>query len=145
MGSVYEQGLCRQPKCWRPACVWIQLKSPARESWTSLMSTAGTGHSTLRAQGSAPSQIRCGKFARRDRQLSSFSVPLHDRVITCERGALHRADGSARWTQDSSSVLAAVYGPRQVQIRKEDAERAVVEVVFKPRSGFQGERHACSQ
>jgi hypothetical protein len=77
--------------------------------------------------------------------LCSPSPFLHDRLITCERGTLHRADGSARWTQDSSSVLAAVYGPRQVQIRKEDAEQAVVEVVFKPRSGFQGEVHSCPE
>lgn len=35
-------------------------------------------------------------------------------------------------------MLAAVYGPRQALARKEDAEQAVVEVVFKPRSGLQG-------
>lgn len=35
-------------------------------------------------------------------------------------------------------MLAAVYGPRQARLQKEDAEKAVVEVVFKPRSGFQG-------
>lgn len=62
------------------------------------------------------------------------------RGLACERGLLNRADGSAKWTQDQSSVLAAVYGPRQAQLRKEDAEQAVIEVVFKPRSGFQGER-----
>lgn len=56
----------------------------------------------------------------------------------CERSVLDRADGSAKWSQEGSSVLAAVYGPRQAKIQKEDAERAVVEVVYKPRSGLQG-------
>jgi exosome complex component RRP46 len=50
---------------------------------------------------------------------------------------LARADGSARWFQDSA-VLAAVYGPRQAMQRKEDAERAVIEVVIKPLSGAGG-------
>lgn len=58
----------------------------------------------------------------------------------CELGALDRADGSARWSQDHTTVLAAVYGPRAVAQRKEDAERAVVEVVFKPRNGVAGKR-----
>jgi exosome complex component RRP46 len=61
------------------------------------------------------------------------------RLMVCELAVLGRADGSAKWTQGGSSVLAAVYGPRQALPRKEDAERAVVEVVFKPRSGIQGE------
>jgi ribonuclease PH len=56
----------------------------------------------------------------------------------CELAVLNRADGSAKWTQENTSVVAAVYGPRQAMQRKEDAEQAVVEVVFKPRSGIQG-------
>jgi exosome complex component RRP46 len=69
------------------------------------------------------------------------------RDIKCDRGSLHRADGSATWTHDTSGVgctkvMAAVYGPRQAQARNEDAEKAVVEVVFKPRSGLQGARLA---
>lgn len=54
----------------------------------------------------------------------------------CERGLLQRADGSARWSQDKTSVLAAVYGPRSTFGRKEDSERAVVEVIFKPHAGL---------
>ena len=34
-------------------------------------------------------------------------------------------------------VLAAVYGPRAVQSRKEDPERMVIEVVCRPASGLQ--------
>lgn len=65
----------------------------------------------------------------------------------CELSLLTRADGSAKWTQEGTCVVAAVYGPRQAQQRKEDAEKAVIEVVFKPRSGLQGARlHAqCTQ
>ena len=53
---------------------------------------------------------------------------------------LHRADGSARWTQGGTSVLAAVYGPQSTLARKEDPEKAIVEVTFSPRSGGAGER-----
>lgn len=62
------------------------------------------------------------------------------RTIVSELSQLQRADGSAKWAQENTCVLAAVYGPRLAPPRKEDAERAVVEVVFKPRSGIQGER-----
>lgn len=57
------------------------------------------------------------------------------RTLLCERGLLKRADGSARWCQDKTCVLAAIYGPRTTLGRKEDPEQAVVEVVFKPKSG----------
>ncbi|KAL6745828.1 ribosomal protein S5 domain 2-type protein [Haematococcus lacustris] len=64
----------------------------------------------------------------------------HDqcRRVVCELSVLSRADGSAQWSQDDTSVLAAVYGPRQAPQQKEDAELAVIEVVFKPRGGLQG-------
>ena len=57
------------------------------------------------------------------------------RTLLCERGLLQRADGSARWCQDKTCVVAAIYGPRTTLGRKEDPEQAVVEVVFKPKSG----------
>ena len=41
-------------------------------------------------------------------------------------------------------MLAAVHGPRQAQPRKEDAERAVVEVVFRPRGGLPGSQLAAT-
>ncbi|GLC41772.1 hypothetical protein PLESTM_001238000 [Pleodorina starrii] len=78
---------------------------------------AGPGPGSSRARGRLSTQLR---------------------TLVCERSVLDRADGSARWTQEGSSVLAAVYGPRQAKIQKEDAERAVVEVVYKPRAGLQG-------
>ncbi|GFR44453.1 hypothetical protein Agub_g5685 [Astrephomene gubernaculifera] len=77
---------------------------------------AGPGPGSSRSRGRQPAQLRS---------------------LVCERSVLDRADGSAKWTQEGSSVLAAVYGPRQAKIQKEDAERAVVEVVYKPRAGLQ--------
>ncbi|EFJ46566.1 hypothetical protein VOLCADRAFT_105481 [Volvox carteri f. nagariensis] len=78
---------------------------------------AGPGPGSSRARGRLPTQLR---------------------TLVCERSVLDRADGSAKWTQEGSSVLAAVYGPRQAKPQKEDAEQAVVEVVYKPRAGLQG-------
>ena len=62
------------------------------------------------------------------------------RGVQCERGPLQRADGSARWAQGCSVVLAAVHGPRATAQRKEDPERAVIEVVCRPRTGLAGVR-----
>ncbi|PNH04194.1 Exosome complex exonuclease RRP46 [Tetrabaena socialis] len=78
---------------------------------------AGPGPGSSRAKGRLPSQLR---------------------TIVSERCVLDRADGSAKWTQEGSCVLAAVYGPRQAKVQREDGERAVVEVVYKPRAGLQG-------
>eukprot|EP00199_Chlamydomonas_sp_CCMP681_P005792 CAMPEP_0119105614 /NCGR_PEP_ID=MMETSP1180-20130426/3528_1 /TAXON_ID=3052 ORGANISM="Chlamydomonas cf sp, Strain CCMP681" /NCGR_SAMPLE_ID=MMETSP1180 /ASSEMBLY_ACC=CAM_ASM_000741 /LENGTH=262 /DNA_ID=CAMNT_0007090709 /DNA_START=32 /DNA_END=820 /DNA_ORIENTATION=- len=68
--------------------------------------------------------------------------PTQLRTLALELSSLARADGSARWTQDSNgtSVIAAVYGPRQAAQRKENAEQAVIEIVMKPRSGMAGSR-----
>ena len=56
----------------------------------------------------------------------------------CERGVLDRADGSAKWTQDGTSALAGVYGPKQTSLSIEDAEQAVVGVAYTPKSGRPG-------
>ncbi|KAK9840941.1 hypothetical protein WJX81_001421 [Elliptochloris bilobata] len=77
----------------------------------------GSGKELLRANGRSAHQLRS---------------------MQCERGPLQRADGSARWCQGGSVVLAAVHGPRGTASRKEDPERAVVEIVFRPRSGLAG-------
>ncbi|PRW61249.1 exosome complex exonuclease RRP46-like protein [Chlorella sorokiniana] len=61
------------------------------------------------------------------------------RTVRCERGLLTRADGSAQWTQGGTCCLASVTGPTQCYASsKEDAERATVDVVFRPRSGLAG-------
>lgn len=58
------------------------------------------------------------------------------RPLLCERSLLQRADGSAKWAQEGSAVLAAVHGPVAAGPRKENPERAMVEVIFKPRTGL---------
>jgi hypothetical protein len=71
--------------------------------------------------------------------LNSLSPPPPLRPLVSERAVLERADGSAKWVQDGTAVLAAVHGPTQAGQRREDAERAVIQVLFKPRNGVPGE------
>ena len=61
------------------------------------------------------------------------------RQLSMTRASLHRADGSASWTQEGTEVLAGVYGPVEASARREDAEKAVVEVLFRPLSGLAGQ------
>lgn len=59
------------------------------------------------------------------------------RPLAVEQGILNRADGSARFVQGNTSVLAAVYGPAPAKsARMEKADGATVEVNFKPESGM---------
>mmetsp|Transcript_73935 Transcript_73935/g.175964 ORF Transcript_73935/g.175964 Transcript_73935/m.175964 type:complete len:235 (-) Transcript_73935:28-732(-) len=57
---------------------------------------------------------------------------------------LQRADGSARFCFGQSTAIAAVYGPREPRVRaKEVFNKAVLEVVVRPRVGLAGaaEKH----
>lgn len=68
-----------------------------------------------------------------------ISLPAFiNRPLVSERAVLERADGSAKWVQDGTAVLAAVHGPTAAGQRREDAERAVIQVLFKPRNGVPG-------
>lgn len=59
------------------------------------------------------------------------------RPLAVEQGILNRADGSARFIQGNTCVLAAVYGPAPAKsARMEKAEGATVEVNFKAESGI---------
>lgn len=59
------------------------------------------------------------------------------RPLAAEQGILNRADGSARFVQGNTSVLAAVYGPAPAKsARMERADGATVDVNFKPESGM---------
>ncbi|CAM9432677.1 unnamed protein product [Scytosiphon promiscuus] len=59
------------------------------------------------------------------------------RPLAAEQGILNRADGSARFVQGNTSVLAAVYGPAPAKsVRMERAEGATLDVNFKPESGI---------
>lgn len=60
------------------------------------------------------------------------------RPLVCSRGLLHRADGSARWSQENTAVLAAVYGPKAISGWRENPERAILEVLWKPKTGIAG-------
>ncbi|KAF4324865.1 hypothetical protein BBO99_00001866 [Phytophthora kernoviae] len=59
------------------------------------------------------------------------------RPFASEQGALFRADGSARMSHGSSTVLAAVYGPGQARNwRSEHVEKATLDVCFKLEKGI---------
>ena len=62
------------------------------------------------------------------------------RGFSCASAKLERADGSAEWTQGRTCVTAAVYGPGQFGLaRNEDPEQLTVEVHFRPRAGLPGQ------
>ena len=52
---------------------------------------------------------------------------------------LHRADGSATYSSNGCSVLAAVNGPIEVQRRDELPEEAAIDVAIRPAIGVGGE------
>jgi len=60
------------------------------------------------------------------------------RPLECSRGLLTRAHGSATWSQENSTVMAAVYGPKPAPMKKENAERAIVEITWRSKSGLPG-------
>ena len=51
---------------------------------------------------------------------------------------LHRADGSATFSQNGFTVIGSVNGPIEVPRRDELAEEAAVEVVVRPAAGVGG-------
>ena len=51
---------------------------------------------------------------------------------------LNRADGSAAYSQNGYSVIAAVNGPIEVQRRDELPEEATVDVAVRPAAGVGG-------
>ncbi|CAN1148945.1 Exosome complex exonuclease RRP46 homolog [Linum perenne] len=57
------------------------------------------------------------------------------RPLACSRSILHRAHGSASWSQGETKVLAAVYGPKAGTKKNEDPEKACIEVIWKPKTG----------
>ncbi|KAG8471910.1 hypothetical protein CXB51_036456 [Gossypium anomalum] len=57
------------------------------------------------------------------------------RPLACSRNILHRAHGSASWSQGDTKVLAAVYGPKAGTKKNENPEKACIEVIWKPKTG----------
>jgi len=51
---------------------------------------------------------------------------------------LHRADGSATFSQNGYTVIGAVNGPLEVQRRDELPEEAVIDVIVRPAAGVGG-------
>ncbi|PRP77344.1 exosome component 5 [Planoprotostelium fungivorum] len=67
--------------------------------------------------------------------------PAQFREMSAEQGILNRADGSARFVQGHTSVVASVYGPMEVrQKKKEIMDRAYLEITLLPINGVAGGR-----
>ena len=64
-------------------------------------------------------------FTRRDGRSPSQLRPL-----SFEQSLLHRADGSARYTQGNTTLLVAVYGPSLASAREEQAHEAFLSFSF---------------
>ncbi|KAK9273365.1 hypothetical protein L1049_018174 [Liquidambar formosana] len=62
-------------------------------------------------------------------------TPNQLRPLACSRNILHRAHGSASWSQGDTKVLAAVYGPKAGTKKNENPEKACIEVIWKPKTG----------
>ncbi|KXJ13414.1 exosome complex component RRP46 [Exaiptasia diaphana] len=60
------------------------------------------------------------------------------RTMLSEQGLLNQADGSAVFKQGDTQVMAAVYGPVEVRMNKELLDKALVEVIFRPKVGLPG-------
>jgi exosome complex component RRP46 len=52
--------------------------------------------------------------------------------------SLHRADGSATFTQNGYKITGAVNGPIEVQRRNELPEEAAIDVIIRPVAGVGG-------
>jgi exosome complex component RRP46 len=57
------------------------------------------------------------------------------RPMSCEQHNLCQPDGSASFHQGRTSMMAAIYGPTEVRMARERADRATLEVVYKPKVG----------
>jgi ribonuclease PH len=78
------------------------------------------------------------------RRQSPLAYPMH-RQLECDKDVLARASGSVRWRQGDTEVLAAVHGPQPALQRVAQADRAVVEVVLRPRFGLPGQYTAAGR
>lgn len=57
---------------------------------------------------------------------------------TSKISPLHRADGSASYSCNGCSVIAAINGPLEVQRKDEIPEEAAIDVVLRPAIGVGG-------
>jgi exosome complex component RRP46 len=57
---------------------------------------------------------------------------------------LHRADGSATYSQNGYSIIGAVNGPIEVGRRDELSEEAAIDIIVRPAVGVAGTLRASS-
>ncbi|OIV97259.1 hypothetical protein TanjilG_10793 [Lupinus angustifolius] len=62
-------------------------------------------------------------------------TPNQLRPLSSSRSVLHRAHGSATWSQGDTKVIAAVYGPKGGTKKNENPQKASIEVIWKPKTG----------
>lgn len=58
--------------------------------------------------------------------------------FNCMIGCLKSTDGSAQFSQKKTTVLAGAYGPADCKESRQDVDKAVVEVNFRPKLGIPG-------
>ncbi|KAF1870562.1 hypothetical protein Lal_00025750 [Lupinus albus] len=67
-------------------------------------------------------------------------TPNQLRPLSSLRSVLHRAHGSATWSQGDTKVIAAVYGPKGGTKKNENPQKASIEVIWKPKTGQIGKQ-----
>ena len=72
-----------------------------------------------------------------DTTMETFASPCL-RPMMSEQSLLSRPDGSAVFHQGDTAIMAAVYGPAEVLIRKELVDRSTIELTYSPKSGMSG-------
>merc|ERR1711879_483159 len=63
------------------------------------------------------------------------------RPMSCEQGLLKQADGSSKYSQSNSSVVAGVFGPVEVRHSEESFDKSTIEVIFRPEVGVAIRKH----
>lgn len=116
-------------------CLWLSIHPPSGAAPAQLASQTSTDSSSSSSTVSLVSLVSATMAlapSRRDGRSANQIRPL-----AAEQGILNRADGSARFVQGNTSVLAAVYGPAPAKsARLERADGATVDVNFKSENGM---------
>ncbi|KAJ3126402.1 Exosome component 5 [Physocladia obscura] len=91
-------------------------------------------NSVLPEAAAAANDPKVDMAGRSDSRIDAFQL----RPLATSLSILSRADGSARFSFGKSSVLAAVYGPKEVKLRDELLDSAKIDVLFRPLVGISG-------
>lgn len=125
MGSLAAEAQCRSVTPCRPC-----RPSESRQ----YMSKPRFGVSSLHVNGIL---IICVLLASAATTNESADT-MGDQLIETSLSTLERADGSATYSHNGYTVVAAVNGPIEVQRRDELPEEAVLDVVVRPAAGIGG-------